>query len=150
MIRCTRSAAAPFVAGILVVSLSGCGGGGNGPAEPEAGTSPTWTYTVRGIVTALPDEIAPRRLYVRHEAIEDFRVDDRIVGMASMVMPFELAPDIDIAGLAVGDKVAFEWQVGGDSPSGRVTRLERLPYDEDLVLDGGPGSARATDTDPDR
>lgn len=86
------------------------------------------TYTVRAEIVRLP--AAPGgELYLRHEAIPDFRDSKGAeVGMMSMTMPFGAPAALDLAGLAAGDRVAATFEVRWSAPKMplRVTRLERL------------------------
>ena len=126
-----RLAATTTLTLALTLLVSACG------ETPAADSEPTvQSYTVRGIVRALPD---PARqgtdLYVHHEAIPDF-VNDRgeSVGMDSMAMPFPVADPTVLDGVAVGDRVTMRFEVEWDgSPPLRVVALEPLPAD--TVLD---------------
>lgn len=90
---------------------------------------PDASYTVRGEIVRLPP--APGgEILIRHEAIPDFRgMNGEIVGMDAMTMPFPLAPEAKLDGLAVGDRVEFllelRWQ-DARSPVA-VARIAKLP-----------------------
>jgi Cu/Ag efflux protein CusF len=85
---------------LLVVALAACAR--TQPAAPAGGGE---TYTVRGVVAALPAD-GRGDLTLRHEALPDFvdRGGER-VGMDAMTMPFPLAAEVALAGIAVGDPV---------------------------------------------
>lgn len=97
------------------------------PATPTS-TRSTATYSTRGTIEALPD---PSRrgslLQIHHERIADFKSrDGAVVGMNEMVMPFPLAPGVTTDGLAVGDRVEFEFAVDWDAtPPYAVTRIRK-------------------------
>lgn len=123
------TAAAARVVACLALPLlglaAGCGGGGGEVAR----------YESRGVVVAVPDpgdELT--NLRIRHEAIDDFRsIDGEVVGMDSMTMPFPLAEGVTLAGIEVGDPVAFTLEVewDGDLPY-RISRIEELPAGTEL------------------
>jgi Cu/Ag efflux protein CusF len=101
---------------ISIAVLAACAGGGE-PAVEESAESTT--YTVRGMFARAEDEVT---MTVRHEEITGY--------MASMTMPFKVADAALIEGLAYGDKIEFELEVGGQ---GAVVRsVTKLP--EDTVL----------------
>ena len=112
------------------------------------------SYQVRGQVVDVPRE-GVGDLTVHHETIADFRDrDGKPSEMESMSMPFAVAPDVSLAGIAPGDKVemTFEVRWQGDVPL-RVVALRELPESTALEL-GGPklelvqpfGSSQATPT----
>jgi len=111
-----------IAAALLLAFLPGCGTG-----EPPP---PLDVYQTRGVVRQLPDARAPgSSLMIRHETIAEFEDEDgEVVGMESMTMPFAVADEALLDGVAVGDKVAVtfavHWQ-GGDPL--RITALEKLP-----------------------
>lgn len=131
----------PLVAAALCTLVAACTPGtGQGPGRasgsPESAVEgPVHTYQVRGEIAALPMADDPStELTIRHEAIDDFTdIDGDVVGMSSMTMPFPLAAGVSLAGLAVGDRVAFtleiEWQ---GNPPYRITRIDKLPPDTAL------------------
>jgi hypothetical protein len=81
---------------------------------------------------------------VHHEAIPEFvdRKGERS-GMDSMTMPFEVAEEVPLAGVAPGDKVEMTFEVRWKDASLRVVRLTELPADADLRLGGGDRAATA-------
>ncbi|HTP27298.1 MAG TPA: hypothetical protein VMK12_16805 [Anaeromyxobacteraceae bacterium] len=86
------------------------------------------SYTVRGeVVRGAKPEESGREILVQHEAIEDFvDRDGRVVGMATMIMPFEVEPS-EAKKLAVGDIVELRFSVDWDRPSYRVEWVQKLP-----------------------
>jgi Cu/Ag efflux protein CusF len=86
-------------------------------------------YTVRGeVVKAADPGAAQPEVMVRHEAIADFTDSDgKVVGMASMVMPFAVVPASLARELAVGDKVEIRFTVDWKGPSFVVERIDELP-----------------------
>ncbi len=91
-------------------------------------------YTVRAEVVRLPDATGgAREVALRHEAIDEFAdATGKVVGMGSMVMPFELAPGVVLDGVGVGDKVEARLAVGWSPPTLRVEQLRKLPADTAL------------------
>ena len=75
----------------------------------------------------------------RHEAVSDFRNEaGEVVGMPAMVMPFELAPAVELQGIRAGDKVEVRFAVTWSPPSVKVEELRKLPDDVQLQFGGGP------------
>lgn len=101
-------------------------------------------YHVRGEILELPDPDDPLSgLYIRHEAIDNFRnMDGEVSGMDSMTMAFPAAEDLTFEGIEVGDKVSFELTVdySGD-PVFQVTSMEALPEDTELHFGATDGPA---------
>jgi Cu/Ag efflux protein CusF len=126
---------------LAAATLIACGGDGHhdaGHSTDAADTpapAPEERYIVRGEITAIDDEPGSSRLFLHHEAIPDFRSGGEVVGMDSMTMGFVVAPDVSRSGLAVGDKVEFEWVLGPDEPAGSIVRIDRL--DPETELDFG-------------
>ncbi len=91
-------------------------------------------YTIRAEVVRLPEAAAGKReVALRHEAIDDFAdAAGKVVGMGSMVMPFEVAPPVALDGVGVGDKVEARFAVGWSPPVLRVEQLRKLPADTAL------------------
>jgi Cu/Ag efflux protein CusF len=114
----------------LSLALAGCGRGSLSP--PDA------TYTTRGQVIELP-AAAGGDLTLHHETVADFRArDGKTTHMDSMSMPFAVAPNVSLDGIATGDKVDVTFEVRWEGgPPLRITRLEELPADTALVF-GGP------------
>ena len=96
------------------------------------------TYSTRGQVIEVP-KVEGGELSVHHEAVPDFRdAEGKPSHMDSMSMPFAVARDVPLAGIAPGDKVAMTFEVRWDSePTLRVVKLEELPENTALNL-GGP------------
>jgi Cu/Ag efflux protein CusF len=140
-----RSVTAGGAVALLLLALGACHR--EPAAAPEGLGPPDATYTVRGVVWQLPGP-AGDELTVHHEAIPEFvdRKGERS-GMDSMTMPFGVAPDVTLADVTAGDKVAmtFElrWQ---DAQPLRIVRLEELPPDTELRL--GAAAGVATDDPP--
>ena len=114
--------AASFLLSIALLQ-AGCG------KPAEAPSVPVETYAMRGESVRLPSPQSPE-IAIRHEAVSGFRDESgKVVGMEAMTMPFGLAPGVDIAGLAPGDRVAFtlemRWKATSDIV--RISRLEKLP-----------------------
>ena len=124
---------------LFSVLAAACGGAPKAPA-----TGPDATYSMRGEIVRLPDAGA-RDIWIRHDAVADFKDSDgKVVGMDSMTMPFELAPDAAIEGLAVGDRVSFRlemrWQAGTPTTATAFAKLPagtRLSFDPPVAATGG-------------
>ncbi len=73
----------------------------------SASAEDTYSFKVKGVVRALPGEgRASNELLVKHEAIPDYRDSSgEVVGMMAMTMPFYLAPELSLKGIAEGDAV---------------------------------------------
>lgn len=99
------------------------------PAAEEPGE--VHRYTVAGEIVRLPEAGRPdgAEIYIRHEAVPTF-VDSKgeTVGMEAMTMGFPLARALDLAGLAVGDRIEFDFEVRWQgSPPVQVTRVAKAP-----------------------
>lgn len=135
-----------IVAGLACIG-TGCGRSDSaGTKDPTATTHvPPRNYQLRGIITVIPDG---HSLKIRHEPIDDF-VDNfgDVVGMSSMTMPFEVAPELPLGELSPGDKIAFDWSVDWGKNAHRITRLTKLPPDTELHF-GPAHPPAATSTAP--
>ena len=101
------------------------------PAQPSLGPADQ-QYTLDGRIERLPTDRTPI-IHIRHDDIPGF-VDKngQIVGMRAMSMPFDIAPDVDLTGLAPGDLVTFTFEVRWhESPNTLVTRLARRTQTND-------------------
>ena len=116
----------------LAVALSGTA------CRQEALAPADATYSTRGQVIEVP-KVEGGELSVHHEAVPDFRDrDGKPEHMESMSMPFAVAPEVSLAGVAPGDKVEMTFEVRWDSqPTLRVVKLQELPESTALDL-GGP------------
>ena len=115
----------------VAVSTAACRAGGTlAPADA--------TYSTRGQVVEVPKDAAGE-LSVHHEAVPDFRdAEGKPSHMDSMSMPFAVAPEVSLAGIAPGDKVEMTFEVRWSSqPALRVVKLHELPEGTALAL-GGP------------
>jgi Cu/Ag efflux protein CusF len=126
---------------LAALAAAGCGGG-------ETLSPPDATYTVRGQVLDVPHQ-AGGDLTVHHEAVPDFRDrQGKPSVMDSMSMPFTVAKDVSLAGIAPGDKVelTFEVRWEGD-PTLRAVEVVELPEGTRLDL-GGPTLERVAPLGP--
>lgn len=124
----------------ILATAAACRGGSSGTTAGSAAAPGPRRYTVRAEVVKLPEAGGPRQVSLRHEAIDDFaNAEGAVVGMNAMVMPFDLAPELSLDGVAVGDKVEVTFAVDWSRPSMQVERLARLPPDTALTF----GKARA-------
>lgn len=125
----------PFLALLAAAMLTACGG-------EEAAQEPAEVYTSRGMVRHLPKAArAGAEMRILHEAMPDFRSENGdVVGMESMSMPFPVATSEIFEGLAVGDRVQFDFEVrwqGKGSPL-LLTRVEKLPPGTRLEFESPP------------
>ena len=120
---------------LSAVLAAGCGEDANAPSA-EPATPSDGTYTVRAEVVGLPDPAreADRQLRIHHEAVPDFvGFEGEVVGMASMTMPFPVAPGVDLEGVAEGDPVEVTFEVRWEgSPPLRIVDLRELPAGTEL------------------
>lgn len=127
----------PRVVAALLAALAvaaGCRDGAS-PARPGAAAR---RYTVRGEVVRVSTDAPAPELSIRHEAIPDFA--DRsgaTVGMAAMVMPFSVARDVPLGGLAPGDKIRFRFAMDWSANRMEIEAVEELP--PETPLDFGAG-----------
>ena len=136
--------AASFLLSIALLQ-AGCG------RPAEAPSVPVETYAMRGEIVRLP-AAGSREIAIRHEAVADFRDEGgKVVGMEAMTMPFTLAPEVDVAGLTPGDKVAFtlemRWKATSDIV--RISRIERLPAGAMLSWESSPAPSPTPETGAD-
>jgi Cu/Ag efflux protein CusF len=113
------------VAAVFVLAglIGACG---NSSDNAVATTKPKVEITdMRGVIEKLPTAEAPRKLVIRHEATKD---------MGPMAMPFVVAEGVPLTGLAVGDKLAFRYELNLTAGTELVTKIEKLPADTVLNL----------------
>jgi hypothetical protein len=139
--RSRRAGAATAPAAILLLAVLGACGGRETPALPP----PDAVYELRGEIVKLPAEPGGE-LWIHHEAIPSFRGSDgELTGMEAMTMPFTHHADdpLELAGLAVGDRIAFRLEVRwqGEAPPAMVTGVRKLPDGTRLEFDPAPAPA---------
>lgn len=145
-----------IVAGLLVVAvlpLSACKKKAETPQTQgtmSALAHPSETYTVRGIIEAMPDAADPRtQLMIHHEHIPDFKgkggalhVDpkDGVTGMKAMTMPFDtLGPDVVLDNFKVGDKIEFVLNIAREPRmSMAIMKMTKLPADTAISFENKP------------
>jgi len=105
-------------------------------AEPKAKVADA-TYTARGQIVALPRSERSKEVEIHHESIPTFRNrEGTVAGMMSMPMSFAPVPALSLAGISVGDKVTFTFDVRWNDRSPLVlTKLEKLPAVTELTLE---------------
>jgi hypothetical protein len=138
-----RPAAAALGAVSLLLAI-GCREGDRAATAPLPPADAT--YTTRGVVQQLPTPPA-NELMVLHETVPEF-VDRKgeTTGMESMTMPFSVAADVPLTGLAEGDKVEMTFEVRWQGPTILlVTALRELPADAEVAVGG---AARGTEAAP--
>jgi hypothetical protein len=104
--------------------------------RPAPITPPDQAYTVRAVVTALPNP-PKQALLLHHEAIPQFvGADGKVIGMASMEMEFPvLAPGVSLQGIAAGDKIEFTLEMRWKSaPRYQIGSIKKLPADAAVNL----------------
>jgi Cu/Ag efflux protein CusF len=109
--------------------LGACGSSQETPSAPPK----VDVYEMRGVVEKLPTPEAPRKMSIRHETTKD---------MGAMTMAFAVAPSVTLPELAIGDKVAFRYEMNYTAGTELVTKIDKLP--PDTVLNFGPMSHPAT------
>lgn len=118
---CRKSRRHGWVMGVCcVAALAACK-----PAETPPPAPTVAAYDMRGVIERLGTAQAPRQLIIRHEATTD---------MESMAMPFHIDDAVPLTGLAVGDKVAFRFEIDLNTHAEHVTKLEKLPADTVLKI----------------
>lgn len=103
----------------------------SGPARAatEVPVSKVKRYTLRAEIVRLPDRQGGD-LMLRHEAVDDFTDSGgTVVGMDSMVMPFPVAREVSLGGLAAGDKVEAVMVMDWDQNDFLLERVRKLPGD---------------------
>ena len=123
---------------LSATTLAGCGSKPEAPPAPEN----IALYTVRGRIVQLPNPDRPAmELIVHHEALPSYMSGGKVVGMASMSMPFpNLADGVSLAGLTVGEPISMTFEVEYDPGTGGpvgvvVTAITPLPPDTTLSFD---------------
>jgi hypothetical protein len=137
---------------LLGLALAGCGGGEGGDAGQQAAETPgedqelaaagVEHYTVRGIVSRLPDPDATDKtrrenMLIRHAPIPDYKnASGEVVGMAAMTMPFPVADGVSLAGLEKGDPVEFTFSMRWE-PTGHyeIIEITELPAGTEIDFD---------------
>ena len=98
------------------------------------------SYTVRAMVSSLPDPANPLSEFaVHHERIDSFKGPGGQLGMNVMVMPFPLAPGLSINELTPGDIISMtftvDFDIKLDKPVAyRVVAWQPLPESTKLDL----------------
>jgi Cu/Ag efflux protein CusF len=131
--------AARFYSGLallfaMLAALPACKPPESAPASAPATKA---VYEMRGVIERLGTAEAPRQLRIRHEATPD---------MESMAMPFAVDESVDLTSLAVGDKVAFTFEIDLATHTEHVTKLSKLPADTVLNIPTQIGTTAATTT----
>jgi Cu/Ag efflux protein CusF len=89
------------------------------PSSPAPTTqSSSQVMELRGVIEKLPTAEAPRKLTIHHEATKD---------MMAMTMDFTADPAVSLSGLAVGDYVAFTYEINRTQRIEHITKLEKIP-----------------------
>ncbi|WP_438037874.1 hypothetical protein [Sorangium sp. So ce128] len=102
-----------------LMTVLACRGGGEDGAR----------YHSRGVLRNIAYPDGQRVLLIHHEPIPDFvSRDGRKKGMASMAMPFGVAREVSLDGLALDDTIEFTFVVDWERyPTSLVTDLKALP-----------------------
>ncbi len=125
----------PLFAFLLVLAISmnglitGCQSKKSTKSKSTAVQGTTYTYHLRGIVRALPRAgQSPRSIEIKTEPIARWvNFNGKIHPMMAMTMPYQLAHGLALRGLAVGDKVAFTYQVNWTADQMVVSSISKLP-----------------------
>ena len=131
-----------FFAVLCISLVIGCGEESSPPPQPDAAEEIIYnTYIMRGRITRMLDRSNPAsELFIKHEAINDFKdMDGQAIGMPAMTMPFPVAKDVSLAGLAVGDIVQFTFRVTWrPRQSWQLTSITKLPAGTELDFTDSP------------
>ncbi len=131
--RRARCVGLSFLALAVLLTSAACRERSSAPAATGDAPDKLHRYSVRGEIVRLPVATGPRQLSLRHEAIDDFAdAAGKVVGMGSMVMPFDLAPGVALDGLQAGDKVEARIAVGWSPSLLQIEQLKELPADTAL------------------
>ncbi len=126
--RCWGFVSALVFIGAVAVVLPACDHSSSTPAVAPASQPAAKVVTMRGTITGLPTADSPHRLMIHNEGIKQ---------MMEMTMAYSADPALSLTGLAVGDKVSFDWSEDDD----RVMQIKKLPAD--TVLGFEKSAARA-------
>jgi Cu/Ag efflux protein CusF len=112
------TAAAILIAGLLAA----CGDSGqNTTTKPTSRTAPVVEIEdMRGQIVKLPVPENPHVLSIHHEPTKN---------MGAMTMYFTVTPNVPLADLAVGDKVAFRYEINLTARTELITKITKLPAD---------------------
>lgn len=122
----------PSLIGASILSLAVCISACSPEAPPATArtrsTIPVKSYTVKGVVEAVPVADKPSTQFiVRHEEIPDFVASDGRLGMNKMAMPFPLGEGVSVEGLKPGDPVVLDFTVDWNaSPAYWITKITRF------------------------
>jgi Cu/Ag efflux protein CusF len=95
-------------------------------------------YTVRGEVVRLDAGAGAREIYIRHEPIPEFKDGTgAVVGMTAMIMPFRVANEVPLGGIAPGDKIRFRFSMDWKANRLEIESVEQLP--QETVLEFARG-----------
>jgi Cu/Ag efflux protein CusF len=119
---------------MLLLGLAACGSSNHA----ESSKSTVHTYTIRGLVEAVPVADKPGvGLIIHHEPIPGFvDMSGKVVGMESMTMGFLPAKSLSLAAIKPGDKVEFEFSVDWSNNRNHITKITVLPADTKLNFGG--------------
>jgi Cu/Ag efflux protein CusF len=111
--------------GAFMVLAAGC--------SQQDGEATVHRYTTRGVVQQVsPDEPA---VMVRHEPIDNYVRDGKVVGMNSMTMHFPVASGVSLQNIKAGDKVKLTFEERrGEFVGLKATAIEKLPAQTKLTF----------------
>jgi len=134
---------------IIIALCTLCGLWLPGCSEHDPESEVVHIYRLRGRIVSLPDASDPAsELRVHHEAIDDFKMGDGSPApMKAMTMPFTPGSEEALAGLAVGDAIAFEFHMRWEPSRNMIaTAIEKLPEDTKLSFESaGEGADEQSD-----
>ncbi len=119
-------------------------------AAPSVGsTARVARGEVRGEVVSVPEPTdAEPMLGIRHEDIAIATSDGEAWNMGSMTMPFALAEELDLEGIATGDRVSFTLEVALDAGMAMtVTAVQELDAATSMAWEA-PGVSEPGDETP--
>ncbi len=103
-----------------MMALAGCSR--HSPPTPR-GT--TYHYIVHGTIVALPvSNQGPPQLQINAGPIHNWvRMNGKVRTMPAMVMPYQLERGVSTAGLKVGEKIVFHYEVNWQRDIAQITSI---------------------------
>ena len=109
-----------FLSAVCLMAVAGCSR--RSPPTPK-GT--TYHYIVQGTIVALPvSGQGPPQLQINAGPIHNWvRMNGKVRTMPAMVMPYQLEPGLSTAGLKVGEKIVFHYEVNWQQDIAQITSI---------------------------
>ncbi|MGC8560128.1 MAG: hypothetical protein ACP5O1_05550 [Phycisphaerae bacterium] len=108
------------ISAVSMMGLAGCSR--HSPPTPR-GT--TYHYIVHGTIVALPvADQGPPQLQINAGPIRHWvQMNGKVRTMPAMVMPYQLGPGVSTAGLKVGEKIVFDYEVNWQQDIAQITSV---------------------------